>query len=79
MRLGDVVRSDQRWHEIGMRPFRHFDKGNMAVVGKGFAILATGRVRISGFLAWLAWVAVHLQFVGRSNPRVSVLVQWVWI
>src|SRR3984893_1120727 len=45
------------------KPFRYFDKGNMAVVGKGFAILQTGDLRISGFLAWLAWAAVHLEFL----------------
>jgi NADH:ubiquinone reductase (H+-translocating) len=61
-----------------LRPFRYFDKGSMAVVGKGFAVLQAGRVRISGFLAWLAWAAVHLEFVGRTNLRVSVLVQWMW-
>jgi NADH dehydrogenase FAD-containing subunit len=60
------------------RPFSYFDKGNMAVVGKGFAVLQTGRLRLSGFLAWLAWAAVHLQFVGQSNLRASVLLQWIW-
>lgn len=60
------------------RPFRYFDKGNMAVVGKGFAILQTGRVRISGVLAWMVWAAVHLEFLGQSSLRVSVFVQWVW-
>jgi NADH dehydrogenase len=60
------------------RPFRYFDKGNMAVVGKGFAVLQTGRVHLSGFLACLAWAAVHLQFLAQSNLRVSVFVQWVW-
>src|SRR5690242_5636918 len=60
------------------RPFSYFDKGNMAVVGKGFAILQTGRVRLSGFIAWMAWAAVHLEFLGQSSLRVSVFVQWVW-
>src|SRR5215475_10422056 len=60
-------------------PFRYFDKGTMAVVGKGFAILQTGRLRLSGFLAWLAWAAVHLEFLGQSSLRVSVFVQWVWM
>src|SRR5215475_12783297 len=60
------------------RPFSYFDKGNMAVVGKGFAILQTGRVRISGLIAWLAWAAVHFEFLGQSSLRVSVFVQWVW-
>jgi NADH dehydrogenase FAD-containing subunit len=60
------------------RPFRYFDKGNLAVVGKGFAVLQTSRVRISGFLAWMVWAAVHLQFLAQSSLRVSVFVQWVW-
>jgi hypothetical protein len=60
-------------------PFRYFDKGTMAVVGRGFAVLQSGRVRLSGFLAWLAWAAVHLEFLGQSSLRVSVFVQWVWM
>jgi NADH dehydrogenase FAD-containing subunit len=59
-------------------PFRYFDKGNLAVVGKGFAVLQSGKVSISGRLAWLVWAAVHLQFLAQSSLRVSVLVQWVW-
>jgi NADH:ubiquinone reductase (H+-translocating) len=60
------------------KPFRYFDKGNMAVVGKGFAILQSGKVAISGFLAWMAWAAIHLEFLAQSSLRVSVFVQWVW-
>ena len=59
-------------------PFSYFDKGSMAVVGKGFAVLQSGKVRISGFVAWLAWAAVHLQFLAQSSLRVSVFLQWVW-
>jgi NADH dehydrogenase len=60
------------------RPFRYFDKGNMAVVGKGFAIIQLGKVRLSGFFAWLAWAFVHLQFLAARGLRVSVFVQWAW-
>jgi NADH dehydrogenase FAD-containing subunit len=60
------------------RPFRYFDKGNMAIVGKGFAVLQSGRFHVAGFLAWMAWAAVHLQFLGQSSLRVSVFLQWVW-
>jgi NADH dehydrogenase len=59
-------------------PFRYFDKGNMAVVGKGFAIVQSGPFKLSGFLAWLAWAFVHIQFLALSSMRVSVFVQWVW-
>jgi len=60
------------------RPFRYFDKGNMAVVGKGFAVLQSGPIRTSGLVAWLAWAAIHLEFLAQSSLRVSVFVQWVW-
>ncbi|HTR22401.1 MAG TPA: NAD(P)/FAD-dependent oxidoreductase [Terriglobales bacterium] len=59
-------------------PFSYFDKGSMAVVGKGFAVLQSGKVHASGFGAWLAWAAVHLQFLATSSLRVSVFLQWVW-
>jgi NADH:ubiquinone reductase (H+-translocating) len=59
-------------------PFRYFDKGTMAVVGKGFAVLQSGKVHVSGFGAWLAWAAVHLQFLATSSLRLSVFLQWVW-
>jgi NADH:ubiquinone reductase (H+-translocating) len=59
-------------------PFRYFDKGNLAVVGKGFAVLQSGKVHTSGFVAWLVWAAVHLQFLAQSSLRISVFVQWVW-
>jgi NADH dehydrogenase FAD-containing subunit len=64
--------------QAGVQPFRYFDKGTMAVVGKGFAVLHSGWINLSGFLAWMAWAAVHLQFLGQSSLRVSVFVQWVW-
>src|SRR6202790_5145577 len=59
-------------------PFSYFDKGSMAVVGKGFAVLQSGKVHVSGFGAWLAWGAVPLQFLAQSSLRVSVFLQWVW-
>jgi NADH:ubiquinone reductase (H+-translocating) len=60
------------------RPFRYFDKGSMAVVGKGFAVLQSGKLQWSGFVAWLVWGLVHLQFLALPNLRVSVFAQWVW-
>jgi len=64
--------------QAALPPFRYFDKGTMAVVGKGFAVLHSGPVNLSGFVAWMAWAAVHLEFLAQSSLRVSVFVQWVW-
>src|SRR5262249_7916681 len=59
-------------------PFRYFDKGTMAVVGKGFAVLQSGKVQTSGLLAWLIWAFIHLQFLATSSLRLSVFLQWAW-
>jgi NADH:ubiquinone reductase (H+-translocating) len=50
----------------------------MAVVGKNFAILQSGRVRLSGLLAFFAWAGIHLEFLAQSSLRATVFVQWVW-
>jgi len=60
------------------KPFRYFDKGSMAVIGQGFAVLQSHRLRISGRLAWLAWASVHLEFLAQSSLRVGVFLQWIW-
>src|SRR3984893_17042492 len=60
------------------RPFRYFDKGNMAVVGKNFAILEAGRVRISGFLTWLIYAFIHVASLPQLQNRLRVETQWLW-
>jgi NADH:quinone reductase (non-electrogenic) len=60
------------------RPFRYFDKGNMAVVGAGYAVLQTGSFRLKGLLAWLAWAFIHVMYLAAPGLRVSVWLQWVW-
>ena len=59
-------------------PFRYFDKGNMAVIGRGFAILESGRLKLTGFPAWLAWAIVHLAFLPAAGNRFSVFTRWAW-
>jgi NADH dehydrogenase len=59
-------------------PFRYFDKGNLAVVGKNFAVLQSAGVQLSGFLAWLVWALIHIQFLAETSLRFSVFLQWVW-
>jgi len=59
-------------------PFRYSDKGNMAVVGKNFALLETGRLRMSGFAIWLVWVFLHLMSLPQLQNRLRVQTQWFW-
>ena len=60
------------------RPFRYRSKGNMAVVGKNFAILEAGRLRTSGFLTWLVWAALHVLALPQLQNRFRVQSQWFW-
>jgi NADH dehydrogenase len=60
------------------RPFRYFDKGNMAVVGKNFAILESGHLHMSGFLTWLVWVFLHIMSLPQLQNRLRVQRQWLW-
>ena len=59
-------------------PFRYFDKGNMAVVGKNFAVLERGRIRTSGFMTWLVWVFIHVMTLPQFQNRLRVQRQWLW-
>jgi NADH dehydrogenase len=60
------------------RTFRYFDKGNMAVVGKNFAVMESGRIRLAGFMAWFIWAFIHLMFLPQLQNRRRVQNQWFW-
>jgi NADH:quinone reductase (non-electrogenic) len=68
-------------HRIAGRPlevFRYKDLGTLATIGRSEAVCAIGRVRLTGFLAWLVWLFVHLmQLVGFRN-KIVVFVDWAW-
>jgi len=59
-------------------PFRYNDRGNMAVVGKNFAVLQRGRWRASGITTWLLWALLHVAFLPQLQNRLRVQIQWVW-
>jgi NADH:ubiquinone reductase (H+-translocating) len=60
------------------RPFHYFDKGNMAVVGKNYAVLERGRLRTGGFPTWLVWAFVHILSLPQLQNRLRVQRQWLW-
>ena len=70
--------SDQIMGREPKRAFRYRDKGNMAVVGKNFAILEAGHLKMGGFLTWFVWVFVHLMALPQLQNRWRVQSQWLW-
>ena len=57
-------------------PFRYFDKGTMATIGRSRAVADVKWFKLSGFLAWLAWLFVHILYLARFENRVLVVFQW---
>ena len=58
--------------------FRYFDKGNMATIGRKAAIAEIGKLHLSGFIAWVAWLVVHIFFLIGFRNRFAVLFNWAW-
>jgi NADH dehydrogenase len=75
--VGRLIAKKLKGREV-KRPFRYFDKGNMAVVGKNYAVLERGWLRTSGFLTWLVWAFIHILSLPQLQNRLRVQHQWVW-
>jgi NADH dehydrogenase len=75
--VGRLIANDLKGRKV-KRPFCYFNKGNMAVVGKNYAVLERGWVRTSGFLTWLVWAFVHILSLPQAQNRLRVQRQWLW-
>lgn len=58
--------------------FHYVDKGSLATIGRAAAIAQFGKLHISGFIAWLAWLFVHIFFLIGFRNRLLVMIQWAW-
>jgi len=61
-----------------LRAFHYHDKGSLATIGRAAAVADLGRFHISGFVAWFAWLAIHIFFLIGFRNRLLVLLQWAW-
>jgi NADH dehydrogenase len=69
-----LVRSRLSSHPVG--PFRYVDKGNLATIGRARAVADLHAIQLSGFLAWAAWLVVHLFYLIGFQNRLIVLIRW---
>jgi hypothetical protein len=58
--------------------FRYFDKGSLAVIGRNAAVAQMGTLHFSGFVAWLAWVFVHIWYLIEFDNKLMVMFQWAY-
>jgi NADH dehydrogenase len=70
--IGSELRGELR------KNFHYWNKGNLATIGRAAAVADFGKIHISGFLAWLSWLFVHIFFLIGFRNRLIVLIQWAW-
>jgi NADH dehydrogenase len=58
--------------------FEYIDKGSLAVIGRHAAVVDFGFLKLTGFLAWLFWLFVHVYFLIEFDNKLVVMIQWVW-
>jgi NADH dehydrogenase len=61
-----------------LRPFRYRDKGSLATIGRSRAVAVFGALKLSGFVAWAAWLGIHIFFLIGFRNRFVVLFTWAW-
>jgi NADH:ubiquinone reductase (H+-translocating) len=71
---GKVTRARLRDRDI--KPFRYIDKGNLATIGRGAAVADIKGLRLSGLIAWIIWVVVHLWYLVGFQNRIFVFARW---
>jgi NADH dehydrogenase len=75
--VANAIASRLRGEKFG--PFRYFDKGNLAEIGRNAAVADLGWLHLTGFPAWIIWLFVHLLYIVEFQNRVLVLFQWAWL
>lgn len=78
--VAKVVREEVESHvkASARTPFHYWDKGSLATIGRAAAVAEFGRIHISGFIAWLSWLFVHILFLIGFRNRLLVFIQWAW-
>jgi NADH dehydrogenase len=74
--VADAIRKDLTGKSRG--EFRYHDKGQMATIGRSRAITEVGKYRLTGWMAWLAWLVVHIYFLTGFRNRMFVVASWAW-
>ena len=60
------------------KPFRYFNKGNLATIGRNRAVADFGGVTFSGFPAWILWIFIHILYLAGFRNRATVLIEWAY-
>ncbi len=76
--VSGIIDDELVWGRKERKPFKYWDKGTMATIGRSAAVAKIGRFEFSGFIAWLMWLVIHLIFLVGFRNKISVLMQWTY-
>lgn len=76
--VAKLIRHEIRGTHAARPPFHYWDKGSLATIGRAAAVADFGKIHISGFVAWLSWLFVHILFLIGFRNRLLVFIQWAW-
>jgi NADH:ubiquinone reductase (H+-translocating) len=76
--VAKIIRRELSSGSDSRPPFHYYDKGSLATIGRAAAVAQFGRIHISGFIAWLAWLFIHILFLIGFQNRLLVFIQWAW-
>jgi len=76
--VAKLIREEIKTPNLERRDFHYWDKGSIATIGRAAAVAEFGKVHISGFVAWLSWLFVHILFLIGFQNRLLVFIQWAW-
>jgi NADH dehydrogenase len=73
-----IARSVAATGSVARERFVYLDKGVMATIGRSRAVARIGRIRLSGFIAWIVWLLAHIIYLIDFRNRILVLIDWAW-
>ena len=80
IQMGDHAAMNIKRHIAGSDalPYKYVDKGQMATIGRSRAVAMSGPLQMTGLVAWLAWLFIHLMYLVGFRNRIAVLAEWAW-
>ncbi len=76
--IAGILKSEASGDHTPRPPFRYFDKGMMAIIGKNYAVVKADKILLKGFVAWLMWLFIHIAFLIGFRNKLSVLLGWAY-
>jgi NADH:ubiquinone reductase (H+-translocating) len=76
--VAQIIDDEMNGRAVSRAAFKYWDKGTMATIGRSKAVAVVGKIKLTGLVAWLAWLSLHLVFLVGFRNKIIVLIQWMY-